>query len=69
MWRDSSATRATRAMLLSMLLSAVAFFTAYAVSIRYMGNHGLWLAFLLFLAVRSVVLWRCWSKTMRKYKG
>ena len=56
-------------MLLSMLLSAVAFFTAYAVSIRYMGNHGLWLAFLLFLAVRSAVLWRCWSKTMRKYKG
>ena len=60
---------ATRAMLLSMLLSAAAFFTAYGVSVRYMGNHGLWLAFLLFLAVRSVVLWRCWSKTMRKYKG
>ena len=60
---------ATRAMLLSMLLSAVAFFSVYGVSIRYMGNHGLWLAFLLFLSVRSAVLWLCWSKSMQKHKG
>lgn len=51
----------TRGMLQSMFLAAVTFFVLYY-SLRFtMANHGLWLAFIAFVAVRGLaqtVIWR-----------
>ena len=47
---------ATRQMLLSSFLSAMFFYIIYYVAIGSMGNHALWLAFITFLIMRSVVL-------------
>ena len=46
----------TRHMLLSTLLSATVFFATYALLSSTMHNHALWLAFILFLLTRGVVL-------------
>ena len=46
---------ATRGMLLSSVLAAVVFFGVYGATKGCMGNHGLWLAQVLSLAVRGVV--------------
>ena len=46
---------ATRGMLLSSILAAAVFFGVYGVTKGFMGNHGLWLAQVLSLAVRGVV--------------
>ena len=46
----------TRHMLLSTLLSAAVFFASYALLSSTMHNHALWLAFILFLLTRGVVL-------------
>ena len=46
----------TRHMLLSTLLSAAIFFVSYALLSSTMHNHALWLAFILFLLTRGVVL-------------
>lgn len=52
------ATR-TAAMRNAMLVSTAAYFAAWAALAPYLGNHGLWAAFVLFLAVRGVTLaWR-----------
>lgn len=50
-----------RMMLLSMGFAACVFFVVYSLTFKSMGNHGLWLAFLCYLAVRGVsqsVIWR-----------
>lgn len=49
------ATR-TRAMLMSMFVAMVVFFVLYNLLITPMGNHGLWLAFIVYLFVRGIVL-------------
>ena len=46
---------ATRSMLLSSALAAVTFFAIYLSFRQQMGNHALWLAFLVFLFMRGVV--------------
>jgi len=47
---------ATRRMLFSALSGAVAFFAVYLLAFPFMGNHGLWLAFIVYLALRSLSL-------------
>ena len=46
----------TRHMLLSTLLSAAVFFATYALLSSTLHNHALWLAFILFLLTRGIVL-------------
>lgn len=46
---------ATRSMLLSALLSAGVFFATDIILHPHLGNHALWIAFLLFLAMRGLV--------------
>ena len=48
-------TTQTRGMLLSSAIAAVVFFGTATIAIGIMGNHGLWLAMILFLAVRGIV--------------
>lgn len=47
---------ATRSMLLSMLCATAVYFTVYMLAWPTMHNHGLWLAFLCYLAVRGLLL-------------
>lgn len=47
---------ATRSMLLSMLCATAVYFTVYMLVWPTMHNHGLWLAFLCYLAVRGLLL-------------
>ena len=48
---------AGREMRNAMLISTiVVFFPAYFLASRFMGNHGLWLAFILFMIARSVTM-------------
>ena len=44
----------TRLMLLSMLVATAVFFSVCAVARPVMGNHGLWLAFVIYLAIRGI---------------
>lgn len=44
----------TRIMLVSMVFATVVFFSVYACCRQSLGNHGLWLAFLSYLAVRGM---------------
>ena len=46
----------TRSMLLSMFAAMITFFATYFLLSPSMGNHALWLAFVLYLAVRGAVL-------------
>ncbi|MBD5253477.1 MAG: MATE family efflux transporter [Barnesiella sp.] len=46
----------TRAMLASMFAAMITYFAAYFLLTPFMGNHALWLAFVLYLAVRGGVL-------------
>lgn len=55
---------ATRPMLYSMLLASVVFFVLYFVFRHSLGNHALWLAFLAYLALRSLAE-TCWSRQIR----
>ena len=50
---------ATRGMLVSSAVSAILFFVVYQASVGRMGNHGLWLAQVTYLAMRGLVqtLW------------
>ena len=49
---------AGKAMRNSMLISSIAvFFPAYYILQVYIGNHGLWLAFILFMISRTITLW------------
>ncbi|MCM1349441.1 MAG: MATE family efflux transporter [Firmicutes bacterium] len=51
----------TRAMLASMAVGAAVFFLLYVVLFPMLGNHGLWIAFLGYLAIRGVVLYLLYS--------
>jgi len=46
---------ATRGMLLSSFLSMLLFFAVYFFTRNLMGNHGLWLAMIVYLVMRGVV--------------
>lgn len=46
----------TRLMLVSMLISTSAFFAIYFTSVSALGNHGLWLAFIVYLLMRGISL-------------
>ena len=48
-------TTQTRGMLVSSAIAALVFFGTATIAIGIMGNHGLWLAMILFLAVRGIV--------------
>jgi MATE family multidrug resistance protein len=49
---------AGKAMRNSMLISSILiFFPAYYILQRYIGNHGLWLAFILFMISRTITMW------------
>lgn len=47
---------ATRRMLASIAISAAVFFCVYALAFPSLGNHGLWLAFVLYLLIRGLFL-------------
>ena len=46
---------ATRGMLVSSFLAAIAFFAVYLLTERALGNHGLWLAMIIYLAMRGIL--------------
>lgn len=46
---------ATRGMLVSSFLSALAFFTVYLLAESALGNHGLWLAQIVYLSMRGII--------------
>lgn len=49
---------AGKAMRNSMLISSLlVFFPAYFILQKYIGNHGLWLAFILFMISRTITMW------------
>lgn len=53
----------TRGMLQSMFVSAVAFFVVYYSLRSIWGNHALWLAFILYMAMRGLVQTFIWKKS------
>jgi MATE family multidrug resistance protein len=53
---------ATRGMLVSSFISALLFFGIYEVARETMGNHGLWLAMIIYLAMRGMIQ-TGWYKT------
>ncbi len=60
---------ASKQMRNAMILSAIAFFTCYYLSVSSMGNNGLWLSFILYLLVRGVAqgLWA--KRALRMHVG
>jgi MATE family multidrug resistance protein len=50
---------ATRGMLVSSFVSSLVFFAVYMLTVSALGNHGLWLAMIVYLASRGVLqtLW------------
>jgi MATE family multidrug resistance protein len=46
---------ATRGMLVSSFISALAFFGVYELTVGISGNHGLWLAMIVYLAMRGII--------------
>ena len=46
---------ATRGMLVSSFLSALGFFIVYLLAEPHLGNHGLWLAMIIYLALRGIL--------------
>ena len=57
---------ATRGMLLSMAASAVSFFAVYYGFHTVLGNHALWLAFLVYLSMRGAMQTLLSRKVMEK---
>ena len=57
---------AARQMLQSMFLATVVFFAVYFISVKTLGNHGLWLAFLCYLFVRGVIQTALFSRIMHR---
>lgn len=56
----------TRGMLLSMFVSALMFFVVYYSLRQPMGNHGLWLAFVIYMAMRGMVQTLIWKNAQGK---
>ena len=46
---------ATRGMLVSSVIAALIFFSTYLLTVNLMGNHGLWLAQILYLSTRGII--------------
>lgn len=59
---------ATRGMLLSSLVATLVFFAVYVVFKASLGNHALWMAFVVYLAVRGVMQTALW-KRVKKARG
>ena len=57
---------AARQMLQSMFLATVVFFAVYFISVKTLGNHGLWLAFLCYLFVRGVIQTALFPRIMHR---
>ena len=55
----------TRAMLVSIAVAAVVFFAVYFSFDSLLGNHALWLAFVLYLATRGIVELLLYSNKLR----
>lgn len=51
---------ATRLMLYSMLVASGTFFVVYYLFYGIMGNHALWMAFLIYLSLRGIMQWGLW---------
>ena len=51
---------ATRLMLYSMLVASGTFFVVYYLFYGIMGNHALWMAFLIYLSLRGIMQWMLW---------
>ena len=56
----------TRGMLISMFVSAITFFAVYYSLRQSMGNHGLWLAFIMYMAMRGFMQTLIWKNTRGK---
>lgn len=74
MWDGVSiGVTATRRMLKSMLCATALFFLVYSVAYPLMGNHGLWLAFMIYLLTRGVALWflnrEYWNQDLSPYSA
>ncbi|EKN16807.1 MATE efflux family protein [Parabacteroides goldsteinii CL02T12C30] len=56
---------ATRLMLYSMLVASGMFFLIYYIFYALMGNHALWMAFLIYLSLRGIMQWILWYSSHR----
>ena len=56
----------TKGMLQSMFLSAATFFAIYYALRSFLGNHALWLAFILYMSVRGIVQTVIWHNIRKK---
>jgi len=56
---------ATRLMLYSMLVASGMFFLIYYIFYALMGNHALWMAFLIYLSLRGIMQWILWHSSHR----
>lgn len=56
---------ATRLMLYSMLVASGMFFPIYYIFYALMGNHALWMAFLIYLSLRGIMQWILWHSSHR----
>lgn len=55
----------TRLMLYSMLVASGMFFLIYYIFYALMGNHALWMAFLIYLSLRGIMQWILWHSSHR----
>ena len=60
---------ATRLMLYSMLVASGTFFLIYYLFSGIMGNHALWMAFLIYLSLRGIMQWGLWHHQNRLRRG
>lgn len=58
---------ATKLMLYAMAIASGMFFMLFYMLYPTLGNHALWLSFLVYLVLRGVLQWRFWRS--QKYKG
>ena len=56
---------ATRLMFYSMLVASGMFFLIYYIFYALMGNHALWMAFLIYLSLRGIMQWILWHSSHR----
>ena len=56
---------ATRLILYSMLVASGMFFLIYYIFYALMGNHALWMAFLIYLSLRGIMQWILWHSSHR----
>lgn len=59
----------TRRMLITTSLAGVVFFLGYIVLFPWLGNHGLWISFLLYLLSRGLLQTILWQCGMRRHKN